>query len=171
MTSLWCAYILTCIIASCLLVCPWCATCSTKRCMYALTSFSAHSAIHQVLELDLSTVVPSLSGPKRPHDRVSVSDMKTDFRQCLQNKVSSSSWHPPSFLSLFVLLPLSLSSCCHPLSPFLLSPSAHEILPPSPYMYLSFYLCVCCSLLPPCPMPPPPPPTYLSHFVTLNNTD
>ena len=41
----------------------------------------------QVLELDLSTVVPSLSGPKRPHDRVSVSDMKNDFKQCLQNKV------------------------------------------------------------------------------------
>lgn len=33
----------------------------------------------RVVELDLSTVVPSLSGPKRPHDRVSVSNMKEDF--------------------------------------------------------------------------------------------
>lgn len=39
----------------------------------------------EVVELDLSTVVPSLSGPKRPHDRVSVSDMKKDFEMCLSN--------------------------------------------------------------------------------------
>nr|XP_018896839.1 PREDICTED: cytoplasmic aconitate hydratase-like [Bemisia tabaci] len=41
----------------------------------------------QVVELDLSTVVSSVSGPKRPHDRVSVSDMKQDFLSCLTNKV------------------------------------------------------------------------------------
>lgn len=41
----------------------------------------------QVIELDLCTVVPSVSGPKRPHDRVSVSDFKEDFTQCLSNKV------------------------------------------------------------------------------------
>lgn len=44
----------------------------------------------QVIELDLGTVVSSVSGPKRPHDRVSVSEMKTDFLNCLTNKVSSS---------------------------------------------------------------------------------
>lgn len=32
-------------------------------------------------------MVPSLSGPKRPHDRVAVSDMKSDFRHCLTNKI------------------------------------------------------------------------------------
>ncbi|XP_022699070.1 cytoplasmic aconitate hydratase-like [Varroa jacobsoni] len=42
----------------------------------------------QVVELDLSTVVPSLSGPKRPQDRVAVSVMKQDFEECLSNKVS-----------------------------------------------------------------------------------
>ncbi|EEB16996.1 aconitase, putative [Pediculus humanus corporis] len=41
----------------------------------------------QVIELDLGTVVSSVSGPKRPHDRVSVSEMKTDFLNCLTNKV------------------------------------------------------------------------------------
>lgn len=41
----------------------------------------------QVVELDLSTVAPSVSGPKRPHDRVSVSVMKQDFTDCLNNKV------------------------------------------------------------------------------------
>ena len=39
-----------------------------------------------VIELDLSTVTPCCSGPKRPHDKVPVTDMKTDFMQCLNNK-------------------------------------------------------------------------------------
>jgi len=41
----------------------------------------------KVVELDLSTVVSSCSGPKRPHDRVAVTDMKSDFEQCLRNKI------------------------------------------------------------------------------------
>ncbi|KAM4536504.1 cytoplasmic aconitate hydratase [Odontesthes bonariensis] len=40
----------------------------------------------QVVELDLSTVVPCCSGPKRPQDRITVSDMKTDFETCLGAK-------------------------------------------------------------------------------------
>lgn len=40
----------------------------------------------QVFELDLSSVVPCCSGPKRPQDRVAVSDMKTDFESCLGAK-------------------------------------------------------------------------------------
>ncbi len=35
------------------------------------------------LFLDMSTVVPSLAGPKRPQDRVPLSDMKEDFNQAL----------------------------------------------------------------------------------------
>ncbi|XP_076394801.1 cytoplasmic aconitate hydratase isoform X2 [Megachile rotundata] len=41
----------------------------------------------EIVTLDLGTVVSSVSGPKRPHDRVSVSDMKEDFKNCLTNKV------------------------------------------------------------------------------------
>lgn len=41
----------------------------------------------QTITLDLSTVVTSVSGPKRPHDRVAVADMKTDFQNCLVNPV------------------------------------------------------------------------------------
>ncbi|XP_026685616.1 cytoplasmic aconitate hydratase-like [Diaphorina citri] len=41
----------------------------------------------QVVTLDLATVVSSVSGPKRPHDRVPVTDMKQDFLSCLTNKV------------------------------------------------------------------------------------
>ena len=36
-----------------------------------------------VLELDMSTVRPSLSGPKRPQDRISLDDMQTSFRKSL----------------------------------------------------------------------------------------
>lgn len=46
--------------------------------------------IFQVITLDLSTVVSSLSGPKRPHDRIDVKEMKKEFAFCLTNKVSSS---------------------------------------------------------------------------------
>jgi aconitate hydratase len=35
------------------------------------------------LELDMATVEPSLAGPKRPHDRVSLSGMKGSFRKAL----------------------------------------------------------------------------------------
>ncbi len=36
------------------------------------------------IELDLSTVVPSIAGPKRPQDRVSLTDSKTGFRKALE---------------------------------------------------------------------------------------
>jgi len=41
----------------------------------------------QIVELDLTTIVPSLSGPKRPHDRVAVSSMPQDFISCLKSEV------------------------------------------------------------------------------------
>ncbi|KAM4565170.1 cytoplasmic aconitate hydratase [Fundulus diaphanus] len=40
----------------------------------------------QVVELDLSTVLPCCSGPKRPQDKIPVSEMKTDFETCLGAK-------------------------------------------------------------------------------------
>lgn len=39
------------------------------------------------LELDLSSVVPCISGPKRPHDRVPIADMKNDFNGALTAKL------------------------------------------------------------------------------------
>ncbi|HET9859736.1 MAG TPA: aconitate hydratase [Nocardioidaceae bacterium] len=41
------------------------------------------------LELDLSTVVPSLAGPKRPQDRVSLSESKEAFRTALADYVAA----------------------------------------------------------------------------------
>jgi aconitate hydratase len=43
------------------------------------------------LKLDLSTVVPSLAGPKRPQDRVALADAKTSFRDALGAFVSEPS--------------------------------------------------------------------------------
>ncbi|HET9421770.1 MAG TPA: aconitate hydratase, partial [Nocardioides sp.] len=41
------------------------------------------------LELDLTTVVPSLAGPKRPQDRVSLSEAKESFRAALADYVDT----------------------------------------------------------------------------------
>ena len=40
-----------------------------------------------IMELDLSSVKPCLAGPKRPHDRVELANMKNDFNACLKNPV------------------------------------------------------------------------------------
>jgi aconitate hydratase len=43
----------------------------------------AEPAFSEYLELDLSTVVPSIAGPRRPQDRVALSDAKVAFRTAL----------------------------------------------------------------------------------------
>jgi aconitate hydratase len=42
----------------------------------------------ETLELDLDSVVPSLAGPKRPQDRIPMSEMKEAFREALTAPVS-----------------------------------------------------------------------------------
>jgi aconitate hydratase len=44
---------------------------------------AASARYSENVELDLATVVPSLAGPKRPQDRVALSDAKTSFRMAL----------------------------------------------------------------------------------------
>ena len=43
----------------------------------------------EYLELDLSTVVPSIAGPKRPQDRIALSDAKEAFRKVLPTYVGA----------------------------------------------------------------------------------
>jgi aconitate hydratase len=50
---------------------------------------SAEPRFSETLELDLSTVVPSLAGPKRPQDRVPLTDAKAMFRTSLQDYATS----------------------------------------------------------------------------------
>jgi len=49
----------------------------------------AEPRFSEKLELDLATVVPSLAGPKRPQDRVSLSDAKAAFRTALADYVDA----------------------------------------------------------------------------------
>lgn len=44
---------------------------------------SKEAAYSEYLELDLSTVVPSIAGPKRPQDRVALTEAKQGFREVL----------------------------------------------------------------------------------------
>jgi aconitate hydratase len=44
---------------------------------------SREATYSEYLELDLSTVVPSIAGPKRPQDRIALSDAKAAFRRAL----------------------------------------------------------------------------------------
>jgi aconitate hydratase len=39
------------------------------------------------MNLDLGSIVPSLSGPKRPHDRVQMTDLPSEFKSGLTAKV------------------------------------------------------------------------------------
>ncbi|MGR7026705.1 aconitate hydratase [Geodermatophilus sp. URMC 62] len=50
---------------------------------------SREPAFSEYLELDLSTVVPSIAGPKRPQDRVAITDAQQAFRAALADYVSA----------------------------------------------------------------------------------
>ncbi len=47
------------------------------------TARSPEPTFNRVLTLDLATVEPSVAGPKRPHDRANVHDVKAAFRKAL----------------------------------------------------------------------------------------
>ena len=51
------------------------------------TEETADPIFTDVLELDLSTVVPSLAGPKRPQDRVELTAMKESFNTIVRNPI------------------------------------------------------------------------------------
>eukprot|EP00897_Mesotaenium_endlicherianum_P009974 jgi/Mesen1/9004/ME000563S08327 len=48
---------------------------------------AAETVYSSSLELNLDDVEPCISGPKRPHDRVILREMKQDWQACLDNKV------------------------------------------------------------------------------------
>ncbi|GAA1088486.1 aconitate hydratase AcnA [Tsukamurella spumae] len=66
---------------------------------YAKEQGMWHDADHEpayseYLELDLSTVVPSIAGPKRPQDRILLSESKTAFRKDIHNYVEQNNPAP-----------------------------------------------------------------------------
>lgn len=52
------------------------------------TNSSVDPLFSEILNLDLETVEPSLAGPKRPQDRVSISKIKNDFEKSLTLKIA-----------------------------------------------------------------------------------
>jgi aconitate hydratase len=48
----------------------------------------------EYIELDLSTVVPSIAGPKRPQDRIALSDSKSSFRKSVHDYVAGEDLTP-----------------------------------------------------------------------------
>jgi aconitate hydratase len=46
---------------------------------------SREPVFSETLELDLSTVVPSIAGPKRPQDRIALTDAKSSFRKTVHD--------------------------------------------------------------------------------------
>ncbi|KHL17254.1 aconitate hydratase [Mumia flava] len=51
----------------------------------------------EYLELDLSTVVPSIAGPKRPQDRIALTDAKLSFRASLADYVDADMVEPAGY--------------------------------------------------------------------------
>jgi aconitate hydratase len=47
----------------------------------------------QLLELDLSTVVPSIAGPKRPQDRIELTEVKAKFLELLSTPIAQSGYN------------------------------------------------------------------------------
>jgi aconitate hydratase len=54
---------------------------------YAMTEKSNKPLFTDEIRLDISTIVPSLAGPKRPQDRISLSDMKQKFSKLVSAPV------------------------------------------------------------------------------------
>ena len=50
----------------------------------------------QVIELDLSTVAPSLAGPKRPQDRITLTDVAAKFGQLFSAPVADNGFNQPA---------------------------------------------------------------------------
>jgi aconitate hydratase len=57
---------------------------------------SVEPVYSEYLELDLSTVVPSIAGPKRPQDRISLTEAKSAWRAGVRNYVSDDSVRGPA---------------------------------------------------------------------------
>ncbi|XP_061856657.1 iron-responsive element-binding protein 2 isoform X2 [Colius striatus] len=49
-------------------------------------SSSTEPEYSQIVQINLSSIVPCVSGPKRSQDRVAVNNMKSDFQACLNEK-------------------------------------------------------------------------------------
>lgn len=58
----------------------------------------------KVIELDLATVTPSVSGPKRPQDRIALGDLKKQFEDLLKSNSAAGYAKKPEELDIKVLV-------------------------------------------------------------------
>ncbi len=70
----------------------------------------------EYLELDLSTVVPSIAGPKRPQDRIELSDAKGSFRKAVHDYLGAGAEVTPGRVDEMELESFPASDP-HPMSP------------------------------------------------------
>jgi aconitate hydratase len=64
-------------------------------------SDAAHPTFSRVIELDMSTVEPSMAGPRRPQDRIPVKAMQSQWRQDLSTTFGKAAGTPASTPSKF----------------------------------------------------------------------
>lgn len=57
-----------------------------------LTGESAEPSFTEVLEIDLTQIVPTLAGPKRPQDQVPASEMKKEFYEALHRPIDQNGY-------------------------------------------------------------------------------
>ena len=62
----------------------------TKEQMLFRTPESVTPTYTKTLSLDIGVIEPSLAGPKRPQDRIALSDMKSAFNQALKDPIGAS---------------------------------------------------------------------------------
>ncbi|HEY5247487.1 MAG TPA: aconitate hydratase AcnA, partial [Dermatophilaceae bacterium] len=74
---------------------------------------SSEPVYSEYLELDLSTVVASIAGPKRPQDRISLTDAKASFRGTLKAYVNAEAAPLPAGGAPFTLADGSRSAMDH----------------------------------------------------------
>jgi len=67
----------------------------------------------QELELDLSSVVPSVAGPKRPQDRIELPNLRRDFFRAFQRPVNENGFGK-SRAELGKIVPVSSNGAYHP---------------------------------------------------------
>ena len=72
------------------------------------------------VELDLSTIVPCLAGPKRPQDRIELSNMKTMFRKSVKASKDTIKLEDGSEITHGVVGIASITSCTNTSNPFVL---------------------------------------------------
>ncbi|HEY5881109.1 MAG TPA: aconitate hydratase AcnA, partial [Nakamurella sp.] len=77
---------------------------------------SDEAVYSEYLELDLSTVVPSIAGPKRPQDRIELSDAKGSFRKAVHDYLGTAADVAPNRVDEMELESFPASDP-HPASP------------------------------------------------------